>query len=314
MRTEYFSSIIDYPRETLDSKIWDITVDPPIMKEEIKKEIMTTLVEGLRSHGYLFEEIISSVHITGSIGTLQYIRGTDLDVHLIPQEGLLGEDFDEVQNIIRKELSGWTAGNSDHVVNYYLQSERLQELRGDVLYILDSDDWIIRPEDVPMEYDPYETYPEVWKGTKDILNKFTMEIGELQRDIKDIDILKNYIENLGPEERKSVELKLEQKLQEIEEDLDVISEGFTEVHERRKESYREEALSLNTYEEEWRQSLSWAPGNVTFKFLERYGILAILANLRYIEKKDLPLEEQSEETRKLLEEFNLMLERKEKGE
>jgi len=315
LRTDIFSSIIDFPHKTLDTKIWDLDVDPPIMREEIKEEIMNTLIDGLRSFGYQYEEVISSVHLTGSIGTTQYLPGTDLDVHLIPIEGLSEEISEKVGNFVRKELSGWTAGTSDHVVNYFLQPERLQELRGDVLYIMESDDWIIRPEDVPMEYDPHEIYSETWSQARNVMDKFTLEIEELRRDLYDIDLLEEYVGALNEEERKAIERKIENKLQEIEEDLDIVSEDFTEVHEERKESYKEERLSLHTYEEEWRKSLSWAPGNVQWKFLERYGWVILLANLRYIESKDLPLEEQSEETRELLEEFNLMLERKkEKGE
>lgn len=313
MKTDFFASIIDYPRRTLDQKIWDVSVSPPIMREDIKNEIMKTLIDGLKSHGYRFEEVIDSVHLTGSIGTTQYVPGTDIDVHLIPAVDLSEDVSEDISGIVRKELSGWTAGDSDHVVNYFLNPEKLQELRGDVLYILLTDDWIIRPEDVPMEYDPYETYPESWSKARNIMDKFTLGIEELRRDIYDIDLLEEYVGALNEEERKAIERKIETKLHEIEEDLDIISEDFTEVHEGRKESYAEEQLSLQTYEEEWRKSLSWAPRNVQWKFLERYGWIVLLANLRYIEEKDLSLEEQTEETKRLLEEFNLMFERKEKG-
>ena len=311
MREKYFASIINYPLKTLDQKIWDISVDPPMIREDIKEEIMTTLVEGLKSFGYDFDDVIVSVHLTGSMGTTQYVKGTDLDVHLIPVQGLSKETFDEIQSIIRKELSGWTAGKSEHIVEYYLQNERLQELRGDVLYIMNTDEWIIRPEDVPMTYDPYEEFPDVWGETERVMNDFMVEISELQRDIVDIDVLNEYIETLDEEQRKSVEKKIRSKLQEIEEDLDLLSEGFTDVHEKRKESYAEEAWSMENYGDEYKQSLSWGPGNVSWKFLERYGLVVILANLRYLEEKDLSPEEQSEEARQLLEEFNLMLERKE---
>jgi len=313
MGNNLFASIIDMPHRTLDQKIWNLDVDPPIMREDIKDEIMVTLIEGLRSFGYRYEEVISSAHLTGSIGTTQYVGGTDLDVHLIPQKELSEENFDEIQSIFRKELSGWTVGDSNHVVNYYLQKERLQELFGDVLYIMSTDDWIIRPEEISMKYDPYEEYSEVWLGTRKIIDEFMMGIGELQRDLTDVDILREYIDSLDENQRKAIEKKLENKLKEIEEDLDLIAENFTEVHEGRKKSYVEEELSMLNYGDEYRQSLSWAPGNIQWKFLERYGLANLLANIRYIEKKDLPLEEQSEETKRLLEEFNLMFERKEKG-
>jgi len=310
MKELFFGSILDYPRKNLDSKIWDVSKDPPILRDEIKKQIIFLLNEVLLENGYHYYDIVSSEHLTGSIGTTQYLPGTDLDVHIIPSANISEEVFDDVQSLL-KGISGRKAGNSEHIINYYLQSERMQELRGDVLYLLRSDDWIIKPESPPEGYDPHEQYSDVWAGTEDILNNFMMEIGELQRDITDVDILNEYVETLGTEEMESIRIKLENKLKEIEEDLDVISEKFTDVHEQRKESYSEESLDLQRYGEEWRQSLSWSPGNVQWKFLERYGLAALLANLRYIETKDLPLEEQSEETRKLLEQFNLMLKRKE---
>jgi len=309
MREIFFSSILDFPRKNLDSKVWDVSKDPPILRDEIKQQILFILNEALQENGYRYYDIVSSEHLTGSIGTTQYLPGTDLDVHLIPSPNISKEVFDNVQSIL-KGISGRKAGNSEHVINYFLQSERMQELRGDVLYLIDSDDWIIKPEAPPMDYDPYEKYSDVWKGTKNVLNDFMMEIGELQRDLTDVDLLNEYLSDLSPDELGAIEVKLEKKLQEIEEDLDVISEKFTDVHQKRKQSYLEESLNLQNYGEEWRQSLSWSPGNVSWKFLERYGMAALLANLRYLQKKDLPLEEQSEETRELLEEFNLMLERK----
>jgi len=295
------NSIIDYPHKTLDPKIWDIDKDPPVLRENIKEKILSVLYEGLKSFGYIDpESLFRSIHIVGSIGTKFYLPWSDIDVHLIPSENVV--DYIELQEILREELSGYKIDL--HPVNYYLQTDEIQELKGDALYILNNDTWIIYDKKKYDEFDPYKEYESIWSKAQEIMNDFVLDVEELRRDIKDVDILKQYVEELDEDQKKWLEEKIKEKLNEIDEDLEQLSDKFTEVHKQRKKSYEmtpEEVLNEIDY--------SRTSGNVLWKFIERYGWVSLLHDLREVYEDTEDEKKQYEEVKDVLKDYDMMLEK-----
>ncbi len=77
-------STIDFPRPGLDVSVWDKIGDSYVIKPDVKKIILDTLDKYIKIN---LRSIADSIHITGSIGTNQYVGSgpdaSDLDVHLV---------------------------------------------------------------------------------------------------------------------------------------------------------------------------------------------------------------------------------------
>ena len=311
-------SIIDYPFKTLDTQIWDLSGEKPKIREDIKEEILDKLYNGLMKNGFThIDEIFKEIHITGSMGTYQYLPQTDVDVHIIPNieniKKYYGDSgFDDIQHYLTHNLSGKEFENNKHILNYYLQASEAQELLGDAMYILNTDTWIVEAPKLP-QFDPEQKFKPVWEKAKDWMDSFITGIGELRRDIKDVENLQTLLAGLSSEEKEWLENKLNGKYREVSQDLDKLAEEFTELHEARKRSYTEEVEPVQAFED-FQLSKSWGEQNIIWKFLERYGYVMVLANLRYIRDEKLTSEEKAEKVKKLFEDFNLMFERSEKKE
>ena len=251
------------------------------------------------------------------MGTYQYLPQTDVDVHIIPNieniKKYYGDSgFDDIQHCLTHDLSGKEFENNKHILNYYLQASEAQELLGDAMYILNTDTWIVEAPKLP-QFDPEQKFKPVWEKAKDWMDSFITGIGELRRDIKDVENLQTLLGGLSSEEKEWLENKLNSKYREVSQDLDKLAEEFTELHEARKRSYTEEVEPVQAFED-FQLSKSWGEQNIIWKFLERYGYVMVLANLRYIRDEKLTSEEKTEKVKKLFEDFNLMFEKSEKKE
>lgn len=315
-KEEKEASIVDYPRATLCPLVWDLSVDPPKLKADVKRKIIDNFYEKLKKKypdidwRYEFNEM----HITGSMGTYQYTAKSDIDVHVIVRDAdylkrLFKDEniIDKLQDYVRSDaVSGWLIDS--HPVNYYLVTDRVMDMKGDALYQVFTDVWIKLPEKISVfEFEPKEQYKDVWLKAKQWMDKFIIGIAELQRDIKDIIELEEWLSELSDDELEWLERKIEDKIVEINEDLEILSEQFTEVHEERKKAYSNDLEDVVDF---YIKSRSLRPGNVQWKFLEKYGYVTLLANLRHIyQSKDLSDEEKVVRTKELLERFNLLFEK-----
>lgn len=309
-------SVIDYPKKTLDPKIWNLEKDPPELRIEVEEKILTTVENKLKEKypDIDWDKHLTEINLTGSIGTYQYRERSDIDVHIVVDKdkidkeyGVEGFTIKELQDYVRgKEVSGWKIDG--HPVNYYLQVDKKQDMLGDALYRVIERTWVIKPElpeDIK-EFDPEKKYELIWVKAKEWMDKFVLGIAELQRDIKDIEELEEWLSSLSNDELEWLEKKINDKIKEVNDVLVLISEGFTQVHEERKKAYGDEPEDVLR---DYIESRGKAPGNIQWKFLEKYGFVTLLANLRYITRSvKLTQEQKVEEARKLLERFNLMFE------
>jgi len=316
-RGEYLvdASIIDYPRKTLDPQLWNLSQETPILHSSVKDRIVTTLHDGLKSEftEVIWSSEIKNINLTGSIGTYSYNPESDIDIHIILDDykkldNTYGEGFvDAVQEFVRGEsMSGWTIG--DHPVNYYIQTDNKQDMKGDALYNVSTDTWVIAPSDTDITEDPYSKYEPLWEKSQDWMKLFNNNIMELQRDIQDVEELQTWLKELDEEELGWLEDRIEDKVEEVNKDLDDLAKEFTDVHEQRNEAYDTDLEQA--FEDFSNAKASGRAGNVVWKFLEKYGLVVILSGLRHI-SEELTLDDEAkvEKSKEFLEKFNLMFEK-----
>jgi len=92
-------STIDFPQKSLDPAIWDESNGVYSLKPEVKDHIYSTLA--LYKPVDLMD-LAKAIHITGSIGTNTYQSDADIDIHIIPKEGI--EDSIGDMNAFQKEV------------------------------------------------------------------------------------------------------------------------------------------------------------------------------------------------------------------
>ena len=99
-------SLLDTPKETLDTSIWNITVNPPELTDEAYDKI-TNIISWVTSR----HDIPNlSVFIIGSITSNQYTENSDIDIDFC-SDFMDGKSEDEIKDF------GWSM-KSDFIDNY----------------------------------------------------------------------------------------------------------------------------------------------------------------------------------------------------
>jgi hypothetical protein len=81
--TDVFS-VVSIPKDGLDSEIWNLDGDEPVLKADYKDHIITFLMDGLKKLGFSApERWIARVLVIGGITSNQYDEDSDIDVTLI---------------------------------------------------------------------------------------------------------------------------------------------------------------------------------------------------------------------------------------
>lgn len=190
--------------------------------------------------------------------------------------------IEEFQDIVikwfnehRDEIKGFIA---DHPVEIYIQLDPKQDLMSDGCYNLLEDEWLVDPKIVPMDYDPYEDFSHIADDIRDAVESADVLLGELKRDVIDYDVIKQAMERMSGEDKEKLIQKLQDKLNEIEDDIETLYGKRKEwVDARRKASKPttpEQALKDVGLAKKWRDT------NAQFKFVNRYRYLKTIRDLQ----------------------------------
>ena len=272
-------SITDYAHKTLDPKVWDISQDPPMLLDDVKE----TIVSILKNYFGPDYKMVDAIHITGSLGTQQWHKNTDMDIHILPKN--IEKNKAKYQGIQRKIMNDFRDKDlrvSGHPFEVFLQLDPAQEMRGDASYDVLTDRWLKVPFSLSDNFDPDVEFAYLKKDLKQIFSGMDKALGELRRDLVDYDIIDEYLDNLKPEEKTFLSDKLKLKLIEIEKDIKILGGKKEKYHELRKNAYTPE-----DQENAWKQVLkskSWAPNNVMWKILDRYKYISLIVKLQKILK------------------------------
>lgn len=270
-------SSIDFPREDLDSTVWNKDGNTYKIKSEVQANILTFIK---RYEDIDLIDAAEEIHIVGSIGSNQYQDDADIDVHIVPKSS---EGWDE-QSV--KTLRKWFDSHRDeydgyinkHPIEVYIQTNSMQDMMSVGNYDLINDKWLNGPTIVDKNYDPYDDFSHVADDVKNLVKNADVLFGELKRDIIDFEVIKTAIEDMSQEERKHLLQKLKLKLGEIESDIELLykeRKGFTDV---RSSMDPERALKDVEHMKQWQDD------NATFKFINRYRYLKVIGALNDVLK------------------------------
>jgi hypothetical protein len=278
-QVQYFKhmkeSIIDIPRRTYAPGVFDeADTSNPKIKPSVKKLIDDQLKD------FEKEYTILKVGLIGSILTKRYRNDADLDINVlfdVPKEKQeeervrLSKQFLSVSNpdnIQGKEIPG-----TKHPINFYFLTSKEtyddQEKKADAVFDIENNKFIKRPDE--FVFDPSLYVKEFEKKVQEL----DVIKGELKRDIIDYDELKE----LNPNDVLELQDKINDKLEEIENDIeDVIKVGDTVDAERRA------AFDTDMSPDEIKQFgiKNRLPKNVVYKLLEKYHYLTFYKKCKKI--------------------------------
>lgn len=257
-------AITDLPRKDLDSQVFMLEGDTPILKPAIRQQILALATE-YTQWGKIFD-----VYLIGSILTKQYTAEADMDVTL------LMEPYSEESYRKAREYAGanWDkdfAIDTAHPINMFVRDEWNDDL-ADQIYDIISNEWIKHTELKPFSVADYFKSFEKYVGQID-LNK-----GELERDIIDLNRLKEF----SSEDLDGFQGMIQTKLEEIDSDVKKLVGSYKTMHALRKLSFNKVFTPEEIKEFQIKNRL---PANIVYKLLERYHYTKVLGSLAAVLKQ-----------------------------
>lgn len=293
------ASVIDIPKMSLDGTVWDISQKPAKLLPQHQEFVLSNLKGFLSSVGIEgVDHWLKSFYCDGSLLTYQWSEDSDFDTYMLVDwdmfrsanasplvEKLSNDDAASMlTKLFRGSLDGKLLPGTDHPVTYYVRGDELQQ-SSDAVYDLLNNSWLKQPPDVPAEYDPEVQFADVWESVQKYAQELDEKIGEVRRDVIDYEKLKEALKYTTAEDDKKYKFiakQLEKKLKEINDQISDLMREFEEIHEQRKEEFAKQ--DEESAAELWKWSKSWAPGNLQYKFLERYRYISILHAIKKIYK------------------------------
>jgi hypothetical protein len=284
-------SSIDFPQKDLDLKVWKKVDGTYTLRSKIKRQILDLLSK------YPEEDLVDMakvkdglrvIHVIGSICTNQYLDDSDIDIHVIVSQDSKYFGDEDFQNDVIK----WYAANADelkayvgeHKLEVYMQYNESQDLLSAGCYDLMADKWIIGPRIYPLDYDPYEDFADVFKTVHSMVQDADILFGELKRDVIDYDVIKLALQKIPKSQRQHLKDRLQDKLQEIEDDILLLyKERKDWVDARRKSS---KPVSVENAKDDVELAKKWNDANALFKFINRYKYLKTIRDLEEILGED----------------------------
>jgi predicted nucleotidyltransferase len=217
--------------------------------------------------------------VLGSITTKRYTRFSDVDVNVVmPKRVDLGP-YRSIAKAINKSKPRFQG--SPHVITFFVvhpssEKDAIQKTTG--AYDLISNKWLKTPDDIGA--DPDEMEGAFQGQIKDV----DIALGELNRDMRDINLIIEAFKEAPDSEKQKILIDLEEKKEEIEDDLKVLTEEYDEFHRARVSSFEKELSSDGPNAAKKHLFNQTLPGNVVFKMMERYGYRDLLERLRDIYK------------------------------
>ena len=268
-------SIIDIPRSTYAPGVFD---DVDTNNPKIKSSVLSMIDKQVED--FAKEYPVLKITLIGSILTKRYRNDADLDINVLfdvpkdkqEEERLrLSKQFLSSKN--PDNIQGKLIPGTKHPVNYYLITDEEtyddQNKKADAVFDITNNKFVKRPEDFTFDINLY---------IKDF-DKKVQEIdvikGELKRDIIDYDELSE----LKPGEIKGLQDKVNNKLKEIEKDLqDIINIGDTVDVERRA------AFDTDMTPDQIRKYgiKNRLPKAVIYKMLEKYHYITFFKRCKKI--------------------------------
>lgn len=256
-------SSIDLTRNHFSSKVF-------VDGESVKPTLSPDIRAQIQYHVSLFNNVVNvrDYFIKGSILTKQYGSRADIDIYIIIDE----PESEQVQKRIEamwKKLDGIDAHGTQYPLQYFISDSDYDFDNTEAAYNLKTNKWIKQSDPQDIKISNYK------KELADILNRFDIESGELKRDILDYE----YLVDIPESDLKGLKKMINGKLREINYDVSMLIKSYSEVKNARNDGF---AKDMSESEIKTFGRKTHLPGNVIFKFLERYYYLQLVRNIRDI--------------------------------
>ena len=137
-----------------------------------------------------------------------------------------------------------------------------------------------------MSYNPYIAFKDIFNEIKEVAGQADIEIGELKRDLTDFKVIKAALSKLPEEYVKELKKTLEDKVQEINNDVEDLLKFKAKIRDERRQlsspDSKKEAL-------ERRSDPKWKKIDAIFKFIARYGYLELISEIEKISGNKKPI-------------------------
>lgn len=261
MRTH--GGILDYPRETLNEKLWvyDAEDELPRLDPVLRELILSKAREALSQ----FKLRLLKCHLYGGAASYQYAEGSDVDCSVYACWDDFEGDLGDAQAYF-KDIEFDFRG---HPVHVFLKSPEESHFEvADAVYDVTNRLWIVPPLVLPDNFDPDLYFAPFIKEAEKRASQFDDDIGELVRawsilekaskalpDARDQDVVSERIEGQKEIIRELVE-KLGTEFWEIR-------ERRYAMHDRLREKL-EEDIEVGRFERFQEPEIVW-------KYLDRSG-------------------------------------------
>ena len=256
-------SSIDFIRRTFAPTVFiDEESAEPTMRPELRQQIA--------DHVALINKVapVKQYFIKGSILTKQYTDKADIDVFVrVRPTGVstMEEDMEKVWS----KIDGVYAKNTTHPLQYYITDAKYDLKNTEAAYDVKNNTWLSRAVEKEIDELKYAN------ALKNKLNRLDVMTGELRRDVIDHELL----DSIPHDQVDNIAKKTNDKLKEVEYDIKALIKSYKEIAGARKEAFAQEMTPEQISEYGRKTHL---PGNVIFKFVERYHYLEFLRRLRDI--------------------------------
>ncbi len=205
-----------------------------------------------------------TLHIAGSITSNQFSDRSDVDLHFCV-EGMAEDEVEDLNGTIRKEFDESYPEDrkniGSHKIEIYFQSNPFQDMMSIGCYDFFKKEWLVGPEIIPQDYDPYSEY----------YNDDMKYVNSVIEDIRNV-ILEVYETLLVLNSTRDREFT-EYEYNALKDKLAKAALIFTKARECRKvyssPTSKEDALTKRT-------SREWKVADSAFKLLDKFGYLGIL--------------------------------------
>lgn len=259
----FTESLLDTPKETLDTSIWNIDANPPTLTIEAENKI-ADIVQWVTSRHNIPN---LSVFIIGSITSNQYTENSDIDIDFC-SDFMNGKSEDEIKDF------GWSM-KSDFIDNYpeeqtlaghpleiFFQPNQFQCMMSIGCYNVLEKKWEVGPELAKLDYDPLS---EIYKQSQKQTDKI-------------IDDIRNMV--LAPYEtasifKKSNDAKFKQEIEKkIKSNLNDAGKLYKTIKKARS-AFKKDPISKEDALKK-RSDKKWQTTDAAFKLLDKFGYVSVL--------------------------------------
>ena len=253
-------SIIDIPRQRYAPGVFDgADTDNP----KLKKVVVDMILDQIDSFQEKYP--VKKYSLIGSILTKKYRDDADLDINV------LFDVPEKDRETVRKELAtslrninGKLVPGTKHPVNYYVitdpELKKKNDAMADGVFDIDENEFIRKPTEDTFDPEKYEA--DFQKKVQEI----DVVKGELARDIIDYEELKD----LSTDDVLNLQDKINSKLDEIEDSIEVLVDIGDDVVKQRQSAYNDDMTPDEIRQFGKKHKL---PKNIIYKYLEKYHYL-----------------------------------------